>query len=306
MSDIAVAVHGGAGDIPPERKQGKRRADYEVGLRAAAQAAWDLLAAGGEATAAAVAAVCVLENNPLFNAGHGAALCADGTAELDAAIMRGSDRQAGAVAGVRRIKNPIRAAQQLLDHRHVLLIAEAADAFAAESGLEMVERNYFLADERLQQWRERDAAAAPTLDHESGGTVGAVVRDRDGHLAAATSTGGMTGQLPGRVGDSPIIGAGTWAADGVAAISATGSGEAFMRSAFAKGLADRISLCGKDPATAAVGSLDEVAALGGKGGCIVMPAQGAPLLPLNSQDMLRAWTDTDGVIWVAIEADAGT
>jgi isoaspartyl peptidase/L-asparaginase-like protein (Ntn-hydrolase superfamily) len=165
----------------------------------------------------------------------------------------------------------------------------------------MVERDYFKSEERVRQWQQRAHDSAPRLDHESGGTVGAVARDRFGHLAAATSTGGMSGQLPGRVGDSAIIGAGTWAENGIAAISATGTGEAFMRCVFAKSLADEIKLNGHNAVAAARIAMAQIAAIGGRGGCIVMPASGAPVMFINSLDMLRAWSDSDGCIHTAIE-----
>lgn len=300
MNDIAIAIHGGAGDLPATRLTAAHQAAYKQGLTTALTAGLEVLQQDGTAIEAVATAVHVLEDDPLFNAGHGAVLCRNGRVELDASIMDGRDARAAAVAALRTTKHPIRLAQTLLDHQHVCMVAEAADQLASDCGVEQVPNDYFITALRHEQWLAHRQETDALLDHESGGTVGAVARDRQGNLAAATSTGGMLNQLPGRVGDSAIIGAGTWAENDVAAISATGSGEMFIRSAFAHHLAAQMRLAGMTVNQASGIALESVAALGGKGGCIIMPAFGPAHLPKNSQHMLRAWADADGVLHCAI------
>jgi beta-aspartyl-peptidase (threonine type) len=250
-----------------------------VALREAAGAARAALEAGADAAGAVQAAVGILEGFELFNAGRGAALCSDGSAELSAAIMRGSDRAAGAVAGIRRAKQPIDAAVAVLASNQVLMIGGHADAYAAEMGAEQVPTGYFVTD------RQRDALAARAAA-EAHGTVGAVCLDRHGGLAAATSTGGISGQPPGRVGDSPLIGAGTWA-DARVAVSCTGDGEAFIRAGAARAVAALVAQ-GASLAAACDNVLADVGELGGVGGMIAVDASGSAALPFVTAAMPRA------------------
>jgi beta-aspartyl-peptidase (threonine type) len=298
-----LAVHGGAGRLPASRLEPAARAGYEAGLHDALAAGWQVLRAGGPATGAVVAAVCVLEDAPLFNAGRGSELCADGGVELSASLMRGADRAAGAVAVVRGLKNPIEGAHALLEHPHVLLVGPAADVFAREAGCAHVAPDYFVTSDRLREWqRRRDLDAEQT---GTGGTVGAVARDAHGELAAATSTGGVSGQLPGRVGDSPVIGAGTWADSRTCAVSATGLGESFVRATFARRVADLMELACIDVDEASARALDEVGRLGGRGGCVVLSAHGRLALPFTTPHMLRGWQRGDADPRVAILPEDG-
>src|SRR5437868_11381097 len=239
---FALAIHGGAGTLRRGLMDEARGALYHTGLRASLIAGRDILAAGGSALDAVTAAVLMLEDDPLFNAGRGASFTSAGTLEMDAAVMDGRERRAGAVAGICGPKNPVLAARAVMEHSpHVLLIGEGALAFCHAQGLAFADRNYFYTEARWQalqqilERRRRGLADQDAGDDEARrhGTVGAVARDRTGDVAAATSTGGMTGKLPGRVGDSPIIGAGTYADNGSCAVSATGHGEVFIRFAAA-------------------------------------------------------------------------
>ncbi len=304
MSEIVLAVHGGAGHLPKRKITGKARLHYEAGLTEALEVGRGILQRGGSALNAVTEAVAALEDNELFNAGKGAALCSDGSVELSASIMRGSDRSVGAMVGLRRTKNPIRAARAFRGHLHGLLFGQEADAYAEAKGLEMVDQDYFYTNNRLRQWRKYRETKSVVLDHDAEsahGTVGAVARDRRGNLAAATSTGGLVNQLPGRVGDTPVIGAGTWADNQVCAVSATGKGDAFARIAFARRVADLIELAGTAPNEAASRALEEVKEVGGTGGCIVIDPSGQVFLPFNSAHMLRGWVRGKGAPVTAIE-----
>jgi isoaspartyl peptidase/L-asparaginase-like protein (Ntn-hydrolase superfamily) len=263
-----------------------------------------VLARGGSALDAVEAAVVVLEDEPLLNAGRGAALTSEGAAELDAALMDGRTRAAGAVACVRGIANPVRAARLVLERSpHVLLVGPGAEAFAAAHGLPRVDPASLATPARRADLeavlRARGAGSA------AGGTVGAVARDAAGHLAAATSTGGVTGQLPGRVGDSPLVGAGTWADDATCAVSATGLGEAFVRAAFAHEVDARMRLLGEALERACCGALERVAALGARGGCAAVDRAGHVALPFTSAAMPRGWIGPDGGPRVALDDAPG-
>jgi beta-aspartyl-peptidase (threonine type) len=290
---VVLAVHGGAGRLAKRKTQYPERRPYEVGLAEALRAGQQLLTKGKSALRAVTAAVRVMEDNELFNAARGAALCADGSVELSASVMNGRDRAVGAMVGLKRTKNPVLAANALLRHSHGLLSGAHADAFAERAGLEMVSTDYFLTPYRVEQWREFRCRNKVALDHSEfevpHGTVGAIARDRRGNLAAATSTGGLVNQLPGRVGDSPVIGAGTWADNNVCAISATGNGDAFARLVFARRVADLIELSDLTPEQAVVNVLHEVARLRAEGGCIVLDTLGRLVCPFNSPQMIRGW-----------------
>lgn len=289
-----LVIHGGAGVILPGSMTPEMEAAYIAALNVSLEAGAAVLREGGSALDAVEAAVLTMEDDALFNAGHGAVFTAAGTHELDAAIMDGRDRNAGAVAGVTRVKNPIKAARAVMEKsEHVMFAAEGADAFAQAQGLDMVDNTYFDTDrrrealERVLQERARTAA-------DRHGTVGAVALDLNGNLAAATTTGGMTAKATGRVGDTPLIGAATYAENGVCAVSATGHGEYFIRVAVAKTICDRVKLTGEDVKTAAGAALDEVAALGGDGGVIVIGGNGDYGFVFNSAGMYRGWIDATG------------
>jgi L-asparaginase / beta-aspartyl-peptidase len=289
-----LVIHGGAGVILRENMTPEKEAAYLAALNEALEAGAAVLRGGGEAIDAVEAAVLVMEDNPLFNAGYGAVFTADERHELDAAIMDGRARNAGAVAGVTRVKNPIRAARAVMDKsEHVMFAAGGADAFAEANGLEMVDNTYFDTDWRREALRrvldERTRSAA-----DRHGTVGAVAIDINGNLAAATTTGGMTAKAVGRVGDTPLIGAATYAENGVCAVSATGHGEYFIRVGVAKTICDRVKLLGEPVDAAAEVALDEVAALGGDGGVVVIDGQGVPGFVFNSAGMYRGVIDASG------------
>ena len=299
-----LVIHGGAGVILRENMTPEREAAFEAALNEAMEAGADVLRNGGEAIDAVQAAVIVMEDNPLFNAGYGAVFTADGKHELDAAIMDGRDRNAGAVAGVMRVRNPILAARAVMDKsEHVMFAGTGADAFAEAQGLEMVDNTYFDTDwrrEALQRVLEERARTAA----DKHGTVGAVAIDLNGNLAAATTTGGMTAKAAGRVGDTPLIGAATYAENGVCAVSATGHGEYFIRVGVAKTICDRVKLLGEPIVAAGDAALAEVAALGGDGGVIVIDGQGNAGFSFNSAGMYRGIIDAKGST-VAIYGDAG-
>jgi L-asparaginase / beta-aspartyl-peptidase len=279
VTEPVILVHGGAGGVSEDLLA--RESEYRSALEQALEAGASALEAGG-AVEAACAAVMVMERFPLLNAGHGSVLCSDGSVEMSAAVMRGSDRAAGAVAMLRRTCHPIAAARSVLDEPPVLLAGEAADAHAAGHGLEQQDPSEFVTDrqrERLARWL---AARDGPSDR---GTVGAVCLDSNGLLAAATSTGGRLGQRPGRVGDSPLIGAGTWA-DRSVAVSCTGAGEAFIRCGAAR-LLGALVAHGAELEYATRTVLDEVSECDGVGGLIVVDAEGHVAMPFSTEAMPR-------------------
>lgn len=300
----ALAIHGGAGtmsraDLTPERER-----EIRAALDAALDAGDAVLRAGGSALDAVSASVVVLEDSPHFNAGKGAVFNAEGVNELDASIMDGATLRAGSVAGLHRIRNPILLARAVMERsRHVMLIGEGAETFARSVGIEWVDPAYFRTDHRweaLQRAKAAEAAAdaagaADALPSSAYfGTVGAVALDAQGRLAAATSTGGMTNKRWGRVGDAPIIGAGTYADTGCA-VSATGWGEFFIRLAVAHDICARIAYRGDSLARAADAVvMQRVPELGGDGGVIALDAQGNIAMPFNTAGMYRAWRRADG------------
>lgn len=308
----AIAVHGGAGIIRRADLTPEREADCHEALHAALAAGSEVLAAGGRALEAATAAVVVLEEAPLFNAGRGAVFTRDGGHELDASVMDGATLAAGAVAAVRRIRNPVLAARAVMEHTPcVMLAGEGAEDFATEHGLETVEPAWFSTEERRGEWQRARAATGTertTRPEEfSLGTVGAVALDAAGNVAAATSTGGLTNKRPGRIGDTPVIGAGTYAENGVCAVSATGDGEYFMRTVAAHRVAALIRDGGLDLATAAGRVVHgTLAALGGSGGLIAVDAGGVPVLTHNSPGMYRGAIDWRGRTMTAVFADDRT
>ena len=303
---FALAIHGGAGALPASRVPVDRLDEMRRDLGLALDAGLAVLSAGGPSLDAVVAAVVVLEDSRVFNAGRGAVLRKDASVRLDASVMSGDGRRAGAVCVLRGAKNPVRVARAVLERgREVMLAGEEADRFALESGLELRPPEYFITDYRREQLERLTAREGMALDHDvavvppgrapdEGQTVGAVALDANGHLAAATSTGGMTNASTGRVGDSPIIGAGTWASDETIALSATGSGEYFIRAAFAHEVHSRVAWRGSELGQAARDALDLVSALGGQGGCVAVDRAGRVTTPFNTGAMPRAFQAAGG------------
>ena len=286
---IVIAIHGGAGVLRADKPGASQRAV----LKQALEAGYEVLERGEPSLDAVAAAVVVLEDSPLFNAGRGSSFNSDGEIEMDASIMDGAARRAGAVAAVRRIRNPILAARAVMEaSRHVLLAGNGAERFAREHGLELEPAEYFHTARRL-------SALKRTLT-SSHGTVGAVALDEAGNLAAATSTGGYTGKLPGRIGDSPIIGAGTYADNRACAVSGTGFGEAFIRAAVGHDVCARMLYAHVSLATAAAAALKNVASLGADGGLIAVDRRGNVAMPFNSEGMYRACIDRRGRRTLAI------
>lgn len=306
MTTFTLALHGGAGTLRRREFTPEREATYRAGLEAALDAGVAVLQRGGAALDAVQAAVVALEDNPLFNAGRGAVFNDQGFIELEAAVMDGATRAAGSVTGLRRVRNPVLAARAVMDHTpHVTLGFEAAEAFAAAQGLALEPPEYFHTRSRwiaLQSELARlraggsDANVPEAVKH---GTVGAVARDSQGRLAAATSTGGRTAKWAGRIGDTPVIGAGTWADERVA-VSGTGHGEWFVRCAAAHDIAARVR-----HGTTLAQACDEVVMgelvrFGGTGGVVAVDAQGHVAMPFNCEGMYRAAVDAAGCRTVAI------
>ncbi len=298
---FALAIHGGAGTLRRDAMSAAGAALYHQGLRQALEAGRDILAAGGSALDAVTASVVALEDDPLFNAGRGAVFTAAGTQEMDAAVMDGRERRAGAVAGIFGPKNPVLAARMVMEHSpHVLMIGEGALALCRAQGIAFEKSDYFYTEARRQALQEMLDGPAGGDDARHHGTVGAVARDRAGNLAAATSTGGTTGKLPGRVGDSPIIGAGTWANNASCAISATGHGEFFIRFAAAHEVAARLVHRGEALEAAARTVIDALGQIGGSGGLVAVGRDGALALPFNCSGMYRGYVKCDRVVYTAI------
>jgi L-asparaginase / beta-aspartyl-peptidase len=297
-----LVIHGGAGAMRPAHGDPDHEARARQGLRDALDAGAEVLGKGGSSVDAVEAAVRILEDDPCFNAGRGSTLNAEGVVELDAAIMDGSSRRAGAVAGVRTTRAPISLARMLMERGpHVLLSYEGADRMAREAGLEQVENKWFMTDERRRQLEELLAKGGFDAEVKYG-TVGAVAVDAAGHVAAATSTGGLTAKQWGRIGDSPLIGAGTYADDRACAVSATGSGEYFIRAVAAHQLAERMRLAGEPVQTALDGVLEDIRELGGTGGLIAVAPTGECAWGFTTRAMYRGVADA-GSRKVAIYAD---
>jgi beta-aspartyl-peptidase (threonine type) len=293
MKHISLAIHGGAGAILREVLNDEMEAAYLAGLRQALTAGWEILSRDGSALDAVEGAVRVLEDDPLFNAGRGAAFTHEGTQELDAAIMDGRTLNAGSVASVRNVRNPIRLARTVMEvSPHLMLTGAGAVEFARQNGIALADDEYFYDEYRYQQLLEARQRERIELDHShSTGTVGAVALDAEGNLAAATSTGGMTNKRFGRVGDSCIIGAGTYASNLTCAVSCTGQGEYFMRSVTAYDLSSLIEHGRMELADAGRVVLDKVMKLGGRGGLIAIDRHGNISLPFNTEGMYRACID---------------
>ena len=296
MDEFAIVVHGGAGGLPRDPGRLER---MRSGAAAAVEAGHAVLAAGGAALDAVEAAVVVLEDDPEFNAGRGAALTEYGRVELDASMMDGSTRAAGAVAAVRGVRNPVRAARAVLEEgRHVLLVGPPATEFAATAGLAFEAETWFVTE------RERLALADGAFE-SARGTVGAVARDRSGRLAAATSTGGVSGQRLGRVGDSPLVGAGTWADDSTVAVSCTGHGESIIRSALAHEVDALLRHRGLGLQEACELAIRDLGRWGQDGGLIAVSSHGEVAATFNSAGMTRAWRVGNGALFTAVAPGEG-
>ena len=306
MSGIALAIHGGAGPIGRDRLDAEQERVARDALQRALRVGRDALISDASALDAVELAVSILEEEPSFNAGRGSALTATAQAAMDAAIADGRTRSAGAVAGVERLVHPISAARLVMEQSpHVLLIGAHAETFARERGAAIADPSYFITElQREELARERAEAGTRSQGDEScSGTVGAVARDANAHLAAATSTGGMTNQLPGRVGDTPLIGAGSWADDATCAVSGTGHGEAFIRCGFAHEVDALIRLRQLGIEAACQSALARVTALGSTGGCIAVGPTGPVIVEFTSIGMYRGWIGEDGEPRAAIFAD---
>lgn len=294
MTTYSLAIHGGAGTILKSTMTPEKEAAYHAGLARALEAGEAILRDGGSALDAVTAAVCALEDEPLFNAGRGAVYTTEGQQEMDACIMDGRDRSTGAVAGLFGPKNPIRAARAVMETTpHVCLIGPNALEIARGAGLEFADRDYFFTQARwdaLQETLEMRARGEESDDPaRKHGTVGAVARDRDGNLAAATSTGGMTAKLPGRVGDTPMVGAGTFADNATCAVSGTGHGEVFIKYTAGAEIAARMRHAGQSLSEAAEHVvMEDLGTHDGSGGVIAVDHAGNLVLPFNCEGMYRA------------------
>ena len=293
----AIAIHGGAGTLAADRLTPETDRLYRAGLERALHAGFAILDAGGTSLDAVTVAVQALEDDPLFNAGRGAVLAASGQHELEASIMDGRDLRAGAVTGLRHVRSPVELARRVMERSpHVMLSGAGAEEFALEQGLEPVPNGHFTTERRRDELERLLAGQSPAGREALMGTVGAVALDAQGNLAAATSTGGMTGKKWGRVGDSPIIGAGTYAANDCCAVSATGHGEFFIRAAVAHEIASLVRYRGLDVVQAAeTVVLQQLVRLGGAGGVIAVGRDGRIAMPFNSEGMLRGAMDSRGL-----------
>lgn len=311
----AIVIHGGAGTIVRERLSAEVEAAYRDKLQASVTAGYEVLQAGGSSAEAVVAAITVMEDSPLFNAGHGSVFTHEGIIEMDAAIMEGHDLHAGAIAGVRHVKNPICLASEVLHHSsHVMLIGEGAEQFARERGFALVDNSYFATERRrrqLEQMLEQDASGSrlsedaddldAALRDKQHSTVGAVAIDGKGDICAGTSTGGMTNKRFGRVGDSPVIGAGTYADNAAGGISATGHGEYFIRAVVAHDICARAAYKGISLAAAADEVvLTKLVAMGGDGGVVGIDPNARIVVSFNSAGMYHAWIDAGGNLAMGI------
>ena len=323
----SIAIHGGAGTLDPDKMTPEKRAEYEAALQKALDAGAKVLAEGGSAMDAVKAAIMPMEDSPLFNAGKGAVFTWEGTNELDASIMDGRDRSAGAVAGVKTVRNPILLADKVrTDSEHVFLMGAGAEAFAVEKGFAVTPPEYFATPARREALERLKAEklSALDVDHKFG-TVGAVALDQSGNMAAGTSTGGMTGKRWGRVGDAPVIGAGTYADNRACAVSATGWGEYFLRVGVAHEICARLRFLATDTFAAMITSVDsdslvriddgvraelqqrvadavmaDVKDLGGDGGVILVTPEGHAIFSFNTTGMYRGRATSAGVREVAI------
>ncbi len=324
----SIVVHGGAGVIERANLTPEMEAQYRAAMRRALATGGDILDGGGTALDAIEAVIVEMEDDPLFNAGRGAVFTAEGRNELDASIMDGRTRAAGSIAGLTHTRHPIRAARAVMEHSpHVMLMGEGADAFARSRDLEQVEPSFFFTERRWRQLEEnlrrnnlpiparpagapqREAALETTPDDHQFGTVGVVAYDTHGNIAVGTSTGGTTGKRWGRVGDTPVIGAGTYAQNGVCGVSATGTGEFFIRVGVARDICARMQFNGEsaqeaaDHVIAEVGATTNASGAAGDGGVIVLDGRGRHAFAMNTPGMYRAWLEGGGEPVIQIFAD---
>ncbi|PYJ14902.1 MAG: beta-aspartyl-peptidase [Verrucomicrobia bacterium] len=310
-NNFGIVIHGGAGTIERSTMTPEKERAYRAGLERALTAGYEILKRGGSSLDATEAAVRVLEDDPHFNAGKGSVFTSAGTNEMDAAIMDGKTLAAGAVACLKHIKNPIALARLVMERSgHVMMDGEGAETFAGENGMELVDQKYFFTQKRWDALQKIKAAekkrtgavgkAFVITDQDRHGTVGAVALDKNGNLAAATSTGGTTNKRPGRVGDTPVIGAGTYANNATCAVSATGDGEYFIRAGVAHEVSALIEYRGMKLQEAAQMALDAVEKLGGAGGLIAIDKNGEIALPFNTNGMYRGYVDPNGKFVVEI------
>lgn len=308
---FGLVIHGGAGTIERSDITPEKESEYRAGLERALTAGYEILKRGGSSLDATEAAVRVLEDDPHFNAGRGSVFTSAGTNEMDAAVMDGKTLAAGAVAVLKHVKNPISLARLVMEKSgHVMIDGEGAEAFAKENGVELVDQKYFFTQARWEALQKIKAAekkrtggagkAFIITDQDRHGTVGAVALDKNGNLAAATSTGGTTNKRPGRVGDSPVIGAGTYANNATCAVSATGDGEYFIRASVGHDISALIEYRGMSLKDAAQAVLDKVAKLGGTGGLIAIDHEGKMALPFNTAGMYRGYVDSSGKFVIEI------
>jgi len=307
-SKFAIVIHGGAGTIARSDLTAEKEAEIRATLLASVEAGYRALAAGESSTEAVIAAINVMEDSVLFNAGKGAVFNADGKHEMDASIMEGADLSAGAVASVSRIKNPVNLASRVMtDSEHVMLMGDGAEEFARQQDFEMMDPAYFHTDFRWQQLQRIKAKEQARQDKQDQwfSTVGAAALDKRGNLAAGTSTGGTSNKRWGRVGDSPIIGAGTYASNNSCAVSATGHGEFFIRHVVAYNICNRVELGTSLHEAADTVVNDILVKANGEGGVIAIDRQGNIATPFNSEGMYRASIDTRGVTEVSIYREDG-
>ena len=310
LARITLAVHGGAGTIERSKMTAEGEQEYRAGIEHALRAGREILERGGSSLDAVETAVRVLEDDPNFNAGNGSVFTSAGTNEMDAAIMDGKTLSAGAVACLEHVRNAIVLARTVMEKsKHVMIVGRGAEEFAKRNGIELADAKYFFTQRRWDELQKAKAAerSAPEggkkfiiSEAESHGTVGAVARDAQGNLAAATSTGGTTNKLPGRVGDSPVVGAGTYANNATCAVSCTGDGEFFIRAAVAHQVSALMELRGMSLAEAAERALADAQKLGGTGGLIAVDKDGNVTLPFNTSGMYRGYLGEDGKFVIEI------
>jgi beta-aspartyl-peptidase (threonine type) len=316
LGQFGFVMHGGAGTIERSKMTPERERAYRDKLTEALVAGFDVLKGGGQCLDAVVAAITLLEDSPLFNAGKGAVFTNAGTNELDSSIMDGKTLKAGSVAGLKRIKNPIQLARLVMEQSpHVMMVGEGAETFAVSKGVGLVDPKYFYTEERWQQLQKQKEAeqnpppkksrleTVPSFEDHKFGTVGAVCLDRAGNLAAGTSTGGTSNKRFGRVGDSPIIGAGTYANNETCAVSCTGDGEYFIRAVVAHDISAMMQYGGRAVEAAARAVLEKVEKIGGTGGLIAVDRRGNFAMPFNTSGMYRGWVGADGQPHVLIYKD---
>ena len=301
---IGLVVHGGAGTMERGKMSPEHEREYRAGIESALRVGWEILQRGGSSLDATEAVVRTFEDNPLFNAGKGAVFNADGVNEMDAAIMDGKTLRAGAVANVQHVKNPISLARLVMEKSpHVMMAGEGAEKFAKEHGVELVDAKYFFTQDRwdaLQKAKEAEKAGANgdkkffLSEQDIHGTVGAVALDQNGNLAAATSTGGKTNKLSGRIGDTPVIGGGTYANNATCAVSGTGDGEFFIMATAGHDVSALMEYGHKTLEQAGLAVINKIGKLGGSGGLIAIDKTGKITLPFNSSGMYRGYVDPNG------------